>query len=129
MNIKKILFSLFTIFTIASTTKSMFVEENQPEEDIIFRFIRDTDINALQNYLNSAELDLNNIFSLYDRTPLQEAIILYNIHFRRLEKKEKLKEIVKLLLDKGADINAKRRSGKHPAELNEALFVEILTPA
>lgn len=125
MNFKKILFSFVIVFAITQTTESMFFDENETEEDQIFSLIRQADFAQLMMYLYTNHPDLNNIFSKHDRTPLQEAVNLYNINFKRKEKKENLKKIVKLFLQNGANLKATPRSHKSPVELNEDLFTEI----
>lgn len=119
------MFSFVIIFAITQTTESMFFDENQPKEDPIFSLIHQADFARLMMYLYTNHPDFNNIFSKHDRTPLQEAVNLYNINFKRKEKKENLKKIVKLFLQNGANLNAAPRSRKGPLELNEDLFTEI----
>lgn len=104
---------------------TMFLD--QSEEPEIFKFIKQADHEGLKDYLEIFKPDLNNIFNNQDRTPLQESVTLYNFDFRRPEKKENLKKIVKLLLTYKANLNARPHGSKSPVELNEDLFNEIFS--
>ena len=105
----------------------MFLEENQAPEDEIFNLIKNTQVKELEIYLKNLERSsLDNIFDHQDRTPLQATVTLYNFNVRR-PKGLLLKEIVKLLLDHGANLNSKLRRNYSPVELNVDLFTEILS--
>ena len=127
MHFKKIIFGFLFIVILTSIVKPMFLEENQAPEDEIFNLIKNTQVKELEIYLKNLERSsLDNIFDHQDRTPLQATVTLYNFNVRR-PKGLLLKEIVKLLLDHGANLNSKLRRNYSPVELNVDLFTEILS--
>ena len=127
MHFKKIIFGFLFIVILTSIVIPMFLEENQAPEDEIFNLIKNTQVKELEIYLKNLERSsLDNIFDHQDRTPLQATVTLYNFNVRR-PKGLLLKEIVKLLLDHGANLNSKLRRNYSPVELNVDLFTEILS--
>ena len=127
MNYKKIIFTLFFSSIFYQNIQPMLFHIDRSNEPEIFNLLHQNDYEALKNYLTTFRPDLNNIFNNQDRTPLQEAVTLYNLHFQRAEKKAMLKKIIKTLLTYGANVNARPRRTNSPVEMNEELFIEIFS--